>query len=123
MTSGTDQPNNEQTSEDEPQPAMRNGAGWLGFGLGVASFLLSLTIAWTGAFLLAVFGMALGAHGLVRVYRRRATNGRYALIGLLFAVGTLALAFVWSAMAEPCRPLQAEPAKWDRCYAEHTGVF
>lgn len=126
MTSNADQPNSQRTDEQPPAddgPAMRNGAGWIGFGLGVLAFLTSLATAWTGAFLVAVFGLTMAAHGLVRVYRGRATNGRYALVGLVLSVVTLGLAFVWSIQAEPCRPLQAEPAKWDRCYAEHTGLL
>jgi hypothetical protein len=123
MTSNADQPNNEPATPTQDAEEMRNGAGWLGFGLGAAGFLASVATAWPGAFLVATFGLALAAHGLVRVYRGRATNGRYALIGLVLAVATLALAFVWSIRAEPCRALQAEPAKWDRCYSEHTGLF
>lgn len=134
MTSDAEQPTNDPRSQleqtEQPEPADQtderqpeNTVGWIGFGLGTAAFVVSLTTAWSGSFMLGVFGMALGAHGMVRAYRRRATNGRYALIGLALSIVTLGLAFFWSIQAEPCRPLQAEVTKWEACYAEHTGLF
>jgi len=119
------EPAREGRDTEDPDDAlpMRNGAGWIGFGVSGASFLASLAIGWPDAILFATLGLAFALTGLVRSSRGRADNGRYALAGVVLAVATFILGFVWSAQAEPCRQYFDDRAKWDACYSERTGIF
>lgn len=131
MTSDPGEPMRDEPNETgpqqqrQPQPERKplNGAGWLGLGLSGAACVASIAVGWSGAILVAAVGLAFALSGLVRANRGRATNGRYAFAGLILAVVTIALAFFWSARAEPCRPLIADETKFEACYADHAGIF
>jgi hypothetical protein len=121
MSASAESPKPDQPAEPERQ--MWNGSAWLGLAFGAVAFGANLLWGWSWTMFAAAFGLAFSITGIVRIYRQRADNGPVAYTALGLSVATIALGFVWGAVAEPCRPLVGQETKYAQCLGDRVGLL